>query len=204
MSSKYISFDTETTGLDSDKCNLLTVCFIILDSDLNEIDRLNISLKQVNYYVNVEALKVNKINLVKHHDNSIDIIDARNKLHNFLDKYKTQYNLIPIGHNIKFDISFIKSSGLLMDNEYLKYISFNAIDTISIAQFLKLSGKLPKQQSISLVNLCKYAKLDQEQNQEHTAEYDTEMTIKLLRYFKEIGTEIQEESEPKTKKRKFN
>ena len=200
MSSKYIAFDTETTGLDSDKCNLLTVCFIILDSDLNEIDRLNISLKQVNYYVNVEALKVNKINLVKHHDNSIDIIDARDKLHCFLNQYKTQYNLIPIGHNIKFDISFIKSSGLLTDNEYLKYISFNAIDTISIAQFLKLSGKLPKQQSISLVNLCKYAKLNQEKNQEHTAQYDTEMTIKLLRYF----TEIQEkESEPKTKKRKF-
>lgn len=190
--SKYISFDTETSGLDPTKCNLLTVCFIVLDSELNEIDRLNISLKQVNYYINVEALKVNRINLIKHHDSSIDIMDARNKLHNFLNKYKTQYSLIPIGHNIKFDISFIKSSGLLIENEYLKYISFNSIDTISIAQFLKLSGKLPKQQSVSLINLCKYAKINQRENDEHTAEYDTEMTIKLLKYFMdtEKGIEI--------------
>lgn len=198
MSCKYIAFDTETSGLESTKCNLLTVCFIVLDSDLIEIDRLNISLKQVSYYINVEALKVNNINLVKHHDNSIYIMDARNKLHNFLNKYKTQYSLIPIGHNIKFDISFIKSSGLLTDNEYLKYISFNSIDTISIAQFLKLSGKLPTQQSLSLVNLCKYAELNEVKNNAHTAEYDTEMTVKLLIYFRDIENEL------KNKKRKIN
>ena len=84
MTSKYIAFDTETSGLDPLKCNLLTVSFIILDNELNKLDTLNISLKHQNYFVNPDALEVNKIDILKHHNHSIDIIDARIKLFEFL------------------------------------------------------------------------------------------------------------------------
>lgn len=186
MDTKYIAFDCETTGV-SDNCNLLTVSFIVLDSELNETDLLNISLKQNNgYYIYPESLEVNKIDLVKHHQNSIDLIDARRKLSQFLQKNKGQYNLIPIGHNIQFDIKFIKKSGLLTEDEYSKYISCNAIDTVTISQFLKLTGKLPQKQSLSLVNLCKSCHLKRNESLEHSAEYDVKMTIKLLKHFKKL------------------
>lgn len=119
---------------------------------------------------------------------------------------KTFFNLIPIGHNLKFDIDFIKKSGLLTELEYNNYISCNFIDTITIAQFLKLSGKLHPKQSISLVNLCNIDKLNLkiDKTQEHSAEYDTKMTISLLKSFVDLIKEEKTEDKNKNKKRKHD
>ena len=183
---KYICFDTETTGLDSNVNNLLTATFITLDSELNEADRLNIDLQHQNYNVNSIAMGINKIDLVQHHKNATNLIDTRVTLINFLEKNKQDFNLIPIGQNIKHDILFLKT--ILNNEEYNKYFSYNSIDTISIAHFLKLAGKLPEKQSVKLTNLSDYFgnSLDTDTDKQHTSEYDTEMTIKLLKSFLEL------------------
>jgi DNA polymerase III alpha subunit (gram-positive type) len=184
---KYICFDCESTGLDSNINNILTISFIVLNKNLDEIDRLNLSIKHDSYNIIVKAMEVNKIDLIKHHNESIDIITAKNTLINFLKKNKNAYNLIPICHNCNHDISFIKNSGLLSKEQYNNYFSYNSIDTIVIAQFLKMSGKLPEKQSISLSSLIEYLGISNKTNSKfHTAEYDTEMTIELLKKFREL------------------
>lgn len=184
----YLAFDTETTGLNYNKNNLLTACFIILDENLIEIDRLNINVNHSEYTISIKAMEINKIDLIKHHYNAHDMVSARKLLLNFLEKYMCMF--IPIGHNVTFDINFIKGSGLLTENEYQKFISYNSIDTISIAQYLKMSGYLPKKQSISLINLCKYYGIDSKSGEYHTAEYDIEMTLHLLRKFKSMNVKF--------------
>jgi DNA polymerase III alpha subunit (gram-positive type) len=200
----YLAFDTETTGIDAVKNNLLTACFIVLDDNLVEIDRLNLNIKYNEYNISVRAMEINKIDLIKHHNsrNSVDLKTARSMLLDFLRKNKKAhsnsslsygYNLFtPIGHNVSFDINFIKGCGLLSEYEYNSYISFNCVDTICIAQFLKLTGEIPKTQSISLVNLCSYYNIKSEGNTEsyHTAEYDIVMTLHLLRKFKTLNGNI--------------
>jgi DNA polymerase III alpha subunit (gram-positive type) len=116
MIAKYICFDCETSGLDFIKNNLLSVSFIILDNSLNEIDRLNLFIKYENYNINIKALEVNKIDLIKHHNNinTVNKIQAKKLLLDFLSKNKNGQNLIPIGHNVNFDINFIKNN-LLTD-----------------------------------------------------------------------------------------
>lgn len=219
----YLAFDTETTGINSNKNNLLTVCFIVTDENLVEIDRLNLSLKHYDYNISIKAMEINKINLIKHHYESVDLKSAKNSLLDFLKKNKNKlssYNnmFTPIGHNVNFDINFIKNSGLLTESEYHNFISFNALDTICIAQYLKLIGDLPKKQSISLINLCKYYGIEPAQSKKikdsgvvsqiesgyHTAEYDIEMTLQLLRKFKSINCKLIHSGNMLSKKRKNN
>jgi DNA polymerase III alpha subunit (gram-positive type) len=196
---KYIAFDSESTGLDSNINNILTISFIILDKNLNEIDRLNLSIKHNIYNVTIKALEVNKINLIKHHNESIDIITATNTLINFLKKNKNSYHLIPICHNCTHDISFIQNSGLLSKEQYNNYFSYNNIDTIVIAQYLKMCGKLPDKQSISLSSLSEYYGITNNSKLQHTCEYDTEMTIQLLKRFRDLE-KIQVDSNLKKRK----
>ena len=98
-------------------------------------------------------MEVNKIDLIKHHNESIDII---RKYFNFLKKNKNGYRLIPICHNCNHDISFIQNSGLLPKDEYNNYFSYNSVDTIVIANFLKMCGKLPDCHPVSLSKLSDY------------------------------------------------
>ena len=184
--SYYICFDTETTGLQS-SCNLLTAHFIILNKHLEKIDSLDLRIKYPVYTVYTKALEVNKIDLVSHdnHPDSLFISDANHKLVSFLQKNKGQYRFLPIGHNINFDVQFIKSSNLLSEEEYSKYISVTTLDTLTIANFLKLTGVLPTTQPLNLVSLCKFLNISSDDTQAHNAEYDTKMTIELLKIFKE-------------------
>lgn len=185
--SKYIAFDTETTGLDANVNNLLTATFIVLDTDLNELDRLNISLKSESYTINAKAMEVNKIDIVKHQTNSKDLIDTKAQLINFLKKNKTNFYLTPVGHNIQFDIQFIKK---LLGDEYNNYFSYNSVDTIVIANFLKMCGKLPERQPVSLSKLSEYYGIGGLRTGDeafHTSEYDTEITVKLLKKFVELN-----------------
>lgn len=178
----YICFDTETSGLDPE-CNLLTACFIVLDENLNEIDILNLQIKDDYYYVSARALEINHINLIEHTNDksSVTLLQASKLLYEFLNKNKRGYPLVPIGHNLEFDIGFVKK--LLPNGDYNKFISFNKIDTIVLAQFLKLSNQISKYQSISLVNLAQLYNI-KIPGQAHTAEYDTKMTIEVLKHMK--------------------
>ena len=46
----YLAFDVETTGLET-HCNVLTAFFIILDSNYNQIDSLDLKIKYPYYTI---------------------------------------------------------------------------------------------------------------------------------------------------------
>jgi DNA polymerase III epsilon subunit-like protein len=184
----YLAFDTETTGIDYEKNNLLTGFFVVLDSELNIIDTYNLKMKHDTYTVSAKALEVNKINLVKHERLAKTVSQTRKEFLQFLEKNKPRYRYIPVGHNVQFDIRFLKSSQLLTEEQFSNYFSNYTIDTMMIAQYLKLCKLLPSTQSMSLVNLCshleiKYADTDDKTKFAHDAEYDIIMTIDLLKRF---------------------
>jgi len=179
----YLAFDTETTGLDYSNSNLLTAYFIILDDFLNVIDTFDLKLKHPVYNITIKALTINNIDIIKHDSNSISIDEAKCKFLEFLTKNKCKYRYTPIGHNINFDINFVKNSGIITENDYINLISHNVIDTIVIGQFFKLTNHINNNQSLSLVNLCKMFNINVE-GDAHEAKTDILMTIELLKYYK--------------------
>jgi DNA polymerase III alpha subunit (gram-positive type) len=177
----YLAVDCETTGL-LDTSQVLTAYFIILDDDFTELKTLDLKIKyDPKYTLNKRAMEINQINLEEHNNVAVNMCDAKKLVEDFL---KSKSRLVPIGHNVAFDLNILKCNGLL---ENINIISYFSLDTLTIAQFLKSCNKLPQKQSMSLKTLCDFygLKLDNDLGY-HNAEYDIRMTIELLKTFQKM------------------
>ena len=86
--------------------------------------------------------------------------------------------LIVIGHNVAFDIQRV-TNDLVSRGSWEQYVSYRVMDTCTIAQFLRISGRLPADLSCSLVNLGQYFNV-QVDGLPHEAKYDALVTDKVL------------------------
>lgn len=183
----YCFIDTETTGLNSNS-QVLTACFIILNNNFLEIDRLELSIKYNEYNVSLKALEVNKIDLIEHDKFSISIGASCIKLKNFLRKNWDNQRYTIAGHNIiNFDIGMITGNGkLLTKDEYNEYFNFTPLDTFLIADFFRISGKINHKVGLSLKKLCEYFSINCETSLLHNSTFDTLMTIELFHKLKNL------------------
>lgn len=181
MIGQYLATDTETGGVTSG-VSLLTVYFAVLDASLNVIDELQLKLKPSDgiYHVTGEALGVNRIDLVEHDKAAITKSEAGALLYNFLNKHSPQgaTKLIPVGHNVAFDLQIIYSE-LLNKQTMQRFVSYRMLDTGVIAQFLKLTDVIPEEVSGGLGSLVKLFGV--EQREAHNEKADTLMTVDVLK-----------------------
>lgn len=176
----YLCVDTETTGLNND-AQVLTAFFIILDSNFNEIDTLDLKIRYPVYNVELKAFSINKINLSVHDKSALDLLDAKNTLNTFLKKHYNNKKYIALGHNVKFDLDKLSKK---FDIYYYVNNIFS-LDTMQIAQFFKSSKQLLDTQSLSLKNLTEYYNIESE-GELHNAEYDIKLTIELFKHFQNL------------------
>lgn len=179
---QYLVFDTETGGLSED-VSLLTAYFAILDKDLNIIAELDLKLIPDDgiYRVEPEALEVNQINLKELAKEAIPYKEAKTVLYKFLSAYKPSGDgekLIPIGQNVRYDIDWI-TKNLLSVGSWNDLVTFRYLDTMLIARFLQLNGRLDVE-SVSLANLVKYFEIKVDGNP-HEARYDALATAEVYK-----------------------
>lgn len=178
---KYLILDTETGGIGRDK-SLLTAYFGIYDRNFNKLSELDLSLKNKYgiYVVTAEALMINKIDLKIHDEYAITFQEGGTQLYNLLKENTNdgESKLIPVGHNVHFDIEKIKEF-LISDGSWNKFVSYRKIDTGVLAQALKVIEKLPDKLSGSLGSLAEFFNI--EHKKAHTAKGDSEVTIEVLK-----------------------
>lgn len=189
----FIATDCETGGIGDDK-SLLTAYFAFLrqydDGSIVKLDELDLKIKPNDdvYRITTESLEITHINLIQHNKGAISEKQAGTKLY---DKLRIWYSdsgntkLIPIGHNVAFDIRRITNT-LVNRGSWEQYVSYRVLDTCTIAQFLRLTGNLPTDLSCGLDNLRDHFKIEMPEGAAHEAKYDTLVTVKVLQHLMEI------------------
>ena len=192
--SKYLIVDTETGGLDPQKHSLLEIAVVVWE-DGKILDTFQRYVKEPIFCVTEEAMKINKINLT-------DVLTLGNipseityRIRSFIYRnFGLEMKPKIVAHNAPFDIAFIKRLYLpefqssSNPNTFEKTFHYRSICTMSIAEFLMLSGKLPLE-DIGLSKLLNYFKIDIVPERRHTALGDALATAELFTKLVALNTE---------------
>ena len=209
MDKYYYFHDCETSGLTTSH-SVLKYYGCLLDKNLNlikETPEYNIKPNSKSVLIDVNALQYNKIDIVKHcqNKNTITYDSFLNKMKKFFESsfliedsdtagiYLNSKNtdIIICGHNVAFDNMFVLDDIRKQLDPFIVLKSKAPLDTATIAQYYKLVGKLPPELEISLENLSKYFKIDTKNI--HSAKKDIQLTIDILKKFKELAQNKKEE-----------
>lgn len=185
MSFIYLPLDSETGGLSSKTSDILTLYIAAMTEDFKIIDELDLKLKPDDRLPIAEAgaLKVNGIDLKAHlaDPNTITYSEAKVKIIAFLKKHLKKNgrysNLIPMGHNLPFDLNYIWQH-LISEEEWLKICHYRTIDTNPIVGFLKECGWFPKELG-NLGSVVEY--LGVPKRAAHNAKEDTLMMVDVYK-----------------------
>ena len=180
----FLGVDCETGGL-TESATLLTAYFgfyELVNGKFVFLDDLDLKIKpnDGSYRITAESLEINKINLIEHNKVAIFEKIAGQQLYKKLEKWQliAKDKLIPVGHNVNFDIRKITST-LVSMGSWENFVSYRLMDTCTIAQFYRICGKLPDNLSCSLGHLAGYYKV-QVTGKHHEAKCDVEMTMGVL------------------------
>lgn len=186
----YFLFDCETGGIDPITDSLLTLYGLILTEDLEEVTSIDLAIKPDDgiYKLRAEAMKINKIDIVKHDAVACKETVAANKLQSFLavmrqyDSGGNAIQLIPAGHNPSLDINFTRQLlNKYSDGCYDLYLNRRVFDTGATARFLQATGRIPKGVNCSLIGLTKYYGVTVDNTKLHNAQTDVEATLGVMR-----------------------
>jgi DNA polymerase III epsilon subunit-like protein len=208
MSKKQICIDLETGGFDPNEVSSLTVGLVVHEMRSGKVfDKLYLEIKESDgiYRVTAGALKVNKLDLVKHDAKALEPEEAVGQIIDFLKKnFKNELPATVSGQNTPFDIGFMKVLFQKADADYNDFFHYSYLDTMTILRFLAALDIIPPQ-ACRLDGAAKHFGIPLGKGA-HNALKDAEATVALFAKLAELfdGTgdveeEIEEEEEKEAK-----
>ncbi len=146
MDQRLLVIDTETGGLDADVHSVLSIGAVVWAPGIIG-DTLEIFISEDTVSVQPDALRINKADLVWLRDHgvsptvAVSVLETFVRSHFDLSDHKTRVGLA--GHNLGFDIPFLKRLYRQTGFLYCDLFSHRTIDTAGILRFLTLAGLLP-------------------------------------------------------------
>ena len=177
MCNRLMFVDTETGGLDPQKHSLLSLGIVIWDSAIGELYSTEYYINSDNYNVTKTAARINHFNEKDQLEKSLNPIDVVEKIISLKETYFSDYSSIPLaGHNISFDVQFIKKMFISCGRSYEKVFSHRLVDTYSIIKYLTDCHLIPSGINSS-ASAFKYFNISV--NGRHTALGDAKATMQL-------------------------
>lgn len=178
LTNTYLFLDTETGGLDPRSHSLLSLGLVVGDA-AGVQDSLEIFIKHEPYVVTGGGMKVNRIDLARHHEAALAPAEALSRLDEFLDRhFPEKARITLVGHNIAFDQAFLSTFLLAAGRDPEGRFHHRIVDTHSIASALRDAGKLDVQR-LSSDSLFEHFGIQVPPEKRHTALGDSLATFEL-------------------------
>ncbi len=165
---RYLVFDTETGGLDPLAHDLLSLGCVVSE-DGQVVASLEILVRHEPYRVSAGGMKVNRIDLVKHHAAALTPTEALKVFDAFCSEYFGSAPITLLGHNIAFDQAFLGTFLKSQGRELEPRFNHRTIDTHAAAAVLRDAGKLPRDLRLSSGALFDFFGIAPEPDKRHTA-----------------------------------
>lgn len=173
---KLLFLDTETGGLDENENSLLSVGLVVWE-DGKITNQKELFIKKDKYNVTKEALEVNKIDLEDLKLIGISEKDCINQINDFVNRNFSNKAILS-GHNISFDIAFVKNMYRRNNMDFGRYFSHRSIDTSTLLRTLYYADILKSDISSSDKAFSHY-NIKFEDNKRHSALGDAVATAML-------------------------
>ena len=182
----YIVFDCETGGLDETKNPITQFACVILDGHtLKEIDRWETYVQPYADLVIEKAAIEGTMVKMSDVNRGMEVKDFVKSMTTFWEKYRMKAKnremgrLVPVGHNVQFDIRFLNYALAWCNKpDITEWMFPNTIDTFALA---KMTWDITGTEKLNLTACCERAKVTLVNA--HGAMNDVEATADLLRYF---------------------
>jgi DNA polymerase III epsilon subunit-like protein len=180
---KLLVIDTETGGIDPDRHSLLSLAAAVWADGCLE-GEIEIFVAEPDITVTARALEINRIDLVEHARTAVPPAEALSRLLDFVaDHFPAELavgdQVVLVGHNVGFDIGFLRRLCRLAGAPFPALFSHRSLDTASVLRFLSLAGVVPPSavastEAFAFLGLCVPEEL------RHTALGDARATAELL------------------------
>ena len=186
IKSNYIVFDCETGGLDEQKNPITQYAAVILDGkSLKEIDRYETFIKPYGgLVIEKDALehtmvRMSDVNSGVSVKSFVNTVTEWWESHRAKTREREMGRLVPVGHNVPFDIRFVNYALELEGKpNYLEWMYPNIIDTFSLG---KMTWGVSGDEKLNLGACCERAKI--KLTDAHGAMNDVEATADLFRWY---------------------
>lgn len=179
---RFLIIDTETGGFDPQTYSILALGAVVWERN-RVIDQVEFFVAEPQPKCDPEALKINRIDLdwLAEHGEPPDVVVGR--LEEFLKPHFSDLaageGISLVGHNVQFDVDFVKRLYRLAGRRFAGIFSHRVIDTSSVLRFLILAGKLPLS-SAGSSEAFEYFQIPIDPDERHTALADARATSALL------------------------
>jgi len=180
---RLLVLDTETGGIDSATQSVLSVGLVVWD-DGQLVAQTEVLVAENPVVTTPEAMAVNRIDLERHKAQALPPAVAVERIEQFVaahfgDAFEAGEKVVLAGHNIGFDIGFLKRLYRLTEMPFERRFSHRSVDTASIMRFLQLCGLAPAE-ALTSDGAFAFFGIEPALGDRHTALGDARATAELL------------------------
>jgi DNA polymerase-3 subunit epsilon len=188
---KILYLDTETTGLDPEKNDIIQIGGLI-EVNGKVVDNFEMyGRPRRPEFITPESVKVHKIKvetMMKFPRQEQMFDKFYKKINRYTSGFNRQDRILIVGYNVQFDIDFLRkffNRGLEELGHDIKKINFGnffyngGVDPLPVLRYLAATGRMPMPKSFKQSTVAKMLGV---KYRSHHARYDIEVTRQLMKY----------------------